>query len=535
LPVSRKLFLLILAAGFIRLLNAIHVPLLAGEVYYWLWGQFPAAGYYDHPPMIGFITMLFWGDSGPNRLTVRGGAIILGLATILCVYIFAKKWSGSAEFGWKCALLFTVTPVMAMLGISPQPDTGLLLFMPLTWWAFWSATRNGKIRWWALAGLFGGLALLSKFMAWVLLPPLILYLAVVPAHRHHLKSPGPWITIVLWLVVDIPNLYWNATHEWANYIFQFHRSEIPESSFQIRNLLFFWIGAAASISPIIFVTIVKGIGLTARHHLRDERVLFLLFAGLPLPLFLAILSFAVQISLHWPSCGYIPLIILCIHYFERTDYFKPGFQRWAWRTAFGLTLFMHFSFSALSLAMDRVPDNFLGEQHANNIRRLKRWKLGWHEMGRVAAREFESLSARGPAFMMSHNLHMTAQLALYSGYPGQCLAIDYTRENNFRFWRRERGDLTGHNALVVLKKNKPNKKHSRLATKYDKYHRYLDPLFDKVKPIPSLVVYGDGTTERFMGVEIDNPRIWEFLFFQCYGYNGKQHDLEEPATRSGSH
>ena len=39
----------------IRLVYALKLPLTGDEAYFWEWERHPALGYYDHPPMAGWI------------------------------------------------------------------------------------------------------------------------------------------------------------------------------------------------------------------------------------------------------------------------------------------------------------------------------------------------------------------------------------------------------------------------------------------------------------------------------------------------
>ena len=69
-------------------------------------------------------------------------------------------------------------------------------------------------------------------------------------------------------------------------------------------------------------------------------------------------------------------------------------------------------------------------------------------------------------------------------------------------------------------------KNSRLhKTQYvsidDKYGRLINilrPSFERIEPVASLVVYADGTTGEWMGLEPDRPILREFMMFHCYGF-----------------
>jgi 4-amino-4-deoxy-L-arabinose transferase-like glycosyltransferase len=82
---------------------------------------------------------------------------------------------------------------------------------------------SGNQRWWLLAGVFGGFALLSKYIVILLLPAIVAY-AVLPSWRKkQLSSPYPWLAALIALVIFSPVLYWNAIHDWASFRFQLDR------------------------------------------------------------------------------------------------------------------------------------------------------------------------------------------------------------------------------------------------------------------------------------------------------------------------
>ena len=70
---------LVVALVLLRALMAADLPLSADEAYYWLWSRHPAAGYFDHPPMIAWLiragTLLF----GDTPFGVRFAGVVLSL------------------------------------------------------------------------------------------------------------------------------------------------------------------------------------------------------------------------------------------------------------------------------------------------------------------------------------------------------------------------------------------------------------------------------------------------------------------------
>lgn len=519
---SSRLILLVLITGALHVLAAWSAPMLAGEAYYWLWGKHLAAGYFDHPPMVGLAAALSFGWINGCPLAARSSSIVLAALTTLVVYALARSLYPEGRTAWRSALVFSVVPLFHAGGAMIQPDTSLMFFMSLTWLCFWKAAgKDGGPVWWLLSGVAAGLALLTKFHAWILLPPLYAWLLAFPEGRARLKKPWPWIAIAVALLVLSPNLVWNANRDWLNYTYQWRRSDLPESDFEIGNVLIYVLGPALTLTPLLYVALLAGVGkgIGRWRTVRDERVLFLLFAGLPLPVFLGVLSFVVTISLHWPSSGYIPLLILAIGLIEEGLLFGPRFYRAMVACCVAVVAAANVAIHAVNLVPMGLVSPVRGKM-INTTRLRAEWN-GWPEVGKVARELLDKGNRQAPTVIMARDWHLASSLAFYSERPTETFVYYEFDAHNFRLWMQERGNLKGSNAIVFILKSDPNQKHSRLGKKYDKYLRELGPLFEEVRPLPSLVMYEDGTMERYMGVDASRPRLREFLIFGCRGFKGE--------------
>lgn len=507
------LLFVILVVLVLRIMTAATVPLFSVEAYYWLWNRHLAAGYFDHPPMVAWMARCCFGWIDGSELAARTSALALGALSVGVVYWLAREFTNRAAAACFAAL-YAIVPVFDLNGILLQPDNSLILFMLLTWLFFWRAANlRNRMGLWVAVGLFAGLALLSKFHAWVLLPPLWLFLVISRQHRPLLRTAGPWIAAAIALITVSPNLVWNAQHDWLNYRFQWQRSDIPRAHWRLENVLVFWLAPIASLSPLLFIAMLRGIGRGVRawRGSEDSRVLFLLCAGLPLPLLLACLAPFVTINPHWPSAGFLPLLLLAFVLGVEHTMFSRRFWISAAAVAGVFTLVMH----AAPFVIRAAPDPHAGEgkEFVLNPVRAQRELLPWKTIGeRVRARIEESTGTR---VLMSANWHTAALLAFYARQPRNTYCLEASDAHNFELWRRDAGGLAGEDALVVLAKGNPNYRHETLITKYDKFHRYLDPLFETVESLPSIRIYADGTLEEKLGTDVSRAAIAEFLVFRC--------------------
>jgi 4-amino-4-deoxy-L-arabinose transferase-like glycosyltransferase len=210
------------------------------EAYFVLWGRHLDYGYYDHPPMAGWMTWLMLQVS-EHPVMVRLPGILTELLIALGLYAQWQRFD--AEKARLLALVFLFSPLSLIFAFT-LTDTGCMLFAAASSFAAVQALRHASpthltghtatsYGWAVLAGVFLGLAFLSKYFAVFLgLAYLIYFFAV----NRRLWRLG--ITLVL---VAIPfgliNLYWNLNHCLANLLFNLVNRNRGEVGIQWADML----------------------------------------------------------------------------------------------------------------------------------------------------------------------------------------------------------------------------------------------------------------------------------------------------------
>src|SRR5262245_44881665 len=111
---------------------AMQMPMIAGEAYYWLWNWYPAAGYFDHPPMVGWLGLLLGGRIPGSPLAARFPAMVTGFLSSLVFYALARAMWPRSRVVLRAAVLFTMVPLVDLNAMFLSPDNGLVLFTTLT-------------------------------------------------------------------------------------------------------------------------------------------------------------------------------------------------------------------------------------------------------------------------------------------------------------------------------------------------------------------------------------------------------------------
>ncbi len=221
---------------------AVALPVLGDEAYVFLWGRNPALGYYDHPPLSGWMVHLLFGlgDSLPVlRLPsiLLAAGIALGMVWLLRPYGETEAYLGAS--------LFLLAPIN-VLGVLTLTDTPLVLCSFFSGAALVRARQRGDhLGWYLTSGVFLGLAFLSKYLAFLLALGygawfLVSLVRDREAPRRRLVA-GFALLVAGCLPFVAFNLWWNAGHCWVNVIFNLYSRHVgEEKNYSVpRNLLFY--------------------------------------------------------------------------------------------------------------------------------------------------------------------------------------------------------------------------------------------------------------------------------------------------------
>jgi 4-amino-4-deoxy-L-arabinose transferase-like glycosyltransferase len=343
---------LLLAFVALKIALVVALPLTGDEAYFIGWGQNLASGYYDHPPAVGWVLFalssvadnLYWYRS---FALFTSGLVAYVLYKFLRLELFATpSISITGPQAFYVALVFFVSPVSLMFVVTAN-DTVLVFFGIVGGYFFARSVQAANLSsysssqlssqflfqsllhrlWPVLAGLFLGLAFLSKyFAAFVLLGFLLWSLA-------NFKTVPWWRVAFIALVVlgfVAQNFYFNATQCWNNILFNFF-SRTAESAFSLLNVGAYLAMLVAMMSPLGVYYLIQYLrqarakngvspGLVSVNNVnsvnhtplnaRYSVVQWALYASVPLLLVLLVVSFNNPIGLHWPLLAVVWLFLL---------------------------------------------------------------------------------------------------------------------------------------------------------------------------------------------------------------------------------
>lgn len=324
----RKALLVALAGGVIRLLVAALTPLFPDETYYWEWSRHLSAGYFDHPPLIAWTIRLGTLMFSDTVVGVRFGPVLAGIVATLFLAAAARRLA-SDRAAFMAALIFSVLPLSAAGLILATPDAPLLAAASAVVYAVVRALEaaprsHDSLRWWSISGVALGLALCAKYTA-VLIPfGLLVAFAIRPTLRVRFAEPGPYVAVLIALLVFSPVILWNTRHDWISFAFQLQHGLGRVSGSAINRELELIGGQMGLITPILFVMLVIA---THRAYRRPTSPTQPALAMLATVIFAFFMYSATKrrAEANWPALAYVPALLLLVAHEGATRW-----KRWLW-------------------------------------------------------------------------------------------------------------------------------------------------------------------------------------------------------------
>src|SRR5713101_2828025 len=274
---------LIAALTTLRVIYASLIDLRTDEAYYWTWSKENVLCFLDHPPMIAWFIRLGTAIFGDTNLGVRFAGILAMLVTQLLLADIVLRVTHDVRAIVLAVLMPEAALYYGLLMAKVSPDVALIPFAVAMIWALIRLNESGNPRWWLAAGVFAGLALLSKFTVVMLIPAVLAFMLVPDWRGRSLLSPYPWLAALIALVLFLPVLIWNAQHDWASFRFQLVRATATHE-LSLRTVADF-IGLQLGLVGFILLPVVlSGVALTAwRGYLRGDAVAILLSTAVIVP------------------------------------------------------------------------------------------------------------------------------------------------------------------------------------------------------------------------------------------------------------
>jgi 4-amino-4-deoxy-L-arabinose transferase-like glycosyltransferase len=167
---------------------------------------------------------------------VDADAAYYALAQIAVIVAFIAVWATARKLLGVTGALVSVLIIDGMhyfqyTAVKFNHDVIQLPFWGLAGYAFHAALKRGRVGHWLLLGFSFGAALWAKYFVVVLAAPYVLFLLLDRDARRALATPGPWLALVVALVVAAPHVVWLIQNDFLPLAYAEHRATVVHGWF----------------------------------------------------------------------------------------------------------------------------------------------------------------------------------------------------------------------------------------------------------------------------------------------------------------
>ncbi len=394
----------------LNLIQAGTTELFDDEAYYWMYSNYPAWGYFDHPPMIAWAIKAGY-SIFPNEFGTRLVIVIMNTATLIIVRELLDKKNDFLFYA--IAASIAVAQIGGMIAV---PDVPLMLFVALFFLLYRRFIEKMNFLNTALLGISIALMLYSKYHG-----VLIVFFTLLSNPKLFLKYQT-WLAAIIALLLFAPHLYWQYEHNFPSV--QFHLYERSASVYRPTFTLEYIGGQILLAGPLVGWLLIWAAIKQPPLNLVQRA---LKYSVVGFYVFFLISTLKGKSEANWTVPAFVGLIALSHQWLID----KPKFSKWIYRTL-PFTLLIVFAgrfFMAWDLPVSRAISK--DEFHQNKT-----------------AAAVVKAKANGLPVVYTNTYQKPSKYWFYSGEKAFGLNGTNYRRNNFNFWPLE-DSLIGKPAYVI--------------------------------------------------------------------------------------
>ena len=501
--IDRYIAYLLIISVLLRGFLAAFIEFGNDEVYYWTYAMYPDWSHFDHPGMVGWVMQIF----SLNLLFSSEFALRLSSVIFMTIdtYIIYKLGClvKNKLAGFYAALLYTASPYCFVItGVFIMPDTPLMMFTLLAILCFLLSFRMERSGMLILAGLFTGLALLSKYSAGFIWVGVGLYILIFD--RKQLKNKYLYLSAIISVVCMLPVLIWNMQNDFISFTFHGDRVSLF-GKLQPLDFLAEIAGELGYNNPINYVLII--IALVAffkgKKYVDETSGRLLLCFALPFIGLFWFFSLMRETLPHWSAPAFSLLLLFPASYFADKQSIADGAVKMPQPiiTTLSLMIFVLF-FGVLEIKTGIIPLRF-GER-ANSVRyygegdfttTIYGWRSIKDDFQKIREEKIDEGLVKETDGMVGLQWFPMANFDYYVANPlgVNMLGLRDIDKIHKYYWINEyRGGLQKGNDYWFLNE----------SSDYYAPERYLEYKFDEIIPCDTIVVDRCGTPAKYVFVYV---------------------------------
>ncbi len=383
----------------LNLIQAGTTELFDDEAYYWIYAQYPAWGYFDHPPMIAWLIKAGYALF-PNELGVRLGVVLMNTGTLLLLRDLLAVKNDRLFYGIAFSL------ALAQIGgIMAVPDLPLLFFTALFFWCYRRFTNNASFANSVILGTVIALMLYSKYHG-----VLVVFFTLLSNPKLFTRYQTYLAAIVAFTLFS-PHLYWQYQNGFPSV--QFHLFERHNTAYRLSFTTDYLAGQLLLAGPIVGWLLLWA-AWNYKTASVTERALRFTLIGVYVLFFIS--SLRGKTEANWTVPAFTGLIVLSHQYLVSKD----NLQRWLFRLL-PITVVLVFTVR-IYMMLDIPALSFLSKDE-------------FHENKTATAAILQKAGTLPIAVLDSYQ--KPSKIWFYGKGPVFSLNSPWYRRNNFNYWPAE--------------------------------------------------------------------------------------------------
>ena len=413
---------------------------------YYSLGEHLSCGYLSVPPLIGVFAKVSTLIFGHSVFALRFFPALIGSISVVIIAKMVKELGGGIWAIIIAASAFILSPAFLRSNTLFQPVSFNQFFWLLSGYFIIKLLKTANPKFWLYIFLVWGIAFLNKYSIAFFIVAFLLSI-VLTSHRQLMKSKYFFIGGVLGILIILPNLFWQFSHNWP---LIHHMSELYNTQFVNVSVKGFLIGQLFMNFPALIVWIT---GLIVFLFFKAEKN----YRAIGLGVLITVLIILLLHGKPYYTLGlYSILFALGGYAIER--YFKP-YLRYA-----VLALMILFCIPMIPISLPVYSFEKVEEYTKPMAQFVNRWEdgqlhnipqdyadmTGWKELGTIVTDFYQSLpeKEKQDCAIYADNYGQAGAVYFYGTPKGLPAPISFN--DSFLFWAPDQINKEG---LIYINHN----------------------------------------------------------------------------------
>ena len=377
------------------ILQAYFTELQDDEAYYWVYSLFPAAGYFDHPPMIALLIRAGTFFKA-TELSIRFFPLILN---ILSIYI-TEKLIDNKDKGLFYAICYSVG-ILHLAGFFAVPDIPLVFFSGLLFLIYKKYLATPTWSYAILIGVVTALMLYSKYHG-----VLVLFFILLSNPRLFIDKKIITAGFVA-LICFLPHLIWQYNHGWISV--KYHLSERSADAYDFLFTSDYLLGQLLLLGPLAGFFLWPISFIYKSKDLLEKAFKWVIIGFF---IFFLISTLKGRVEANWTAPVIIPMMILAYRFLST----HANWRKWFYRQL-PVSVIIIF-FARIITVVNIIPAEPI-------VERYFAWK-GWPQQ--------LIKTTNGTPVVFNSNYQRASKYWFYSKDTCYSLNSFAERQNNYNYW-----------------------------------------------------------------------------------------------------